>query len=419
MIASYGVGRMVIALLLIGLMLGLAAVPNRTQAQSVPPETIEALFQQALSSLRQGETGDAIRTLRAILALDPDLPRVRLELARAYFMAEDWRLSRQTFLEALSGDLPVEVRRTVLGFLREIDARRGWSWDLSLGFRPNLFNSRRYHTDRIDVRTPLGVLPFTVERDEPAPLVVEIDASAERRSEPIGSIGKATVIGFVDGAVAAAQAAGTTDDDLQIASRAGVRLVSEAWTLHAAATGLARHADADWNEDRFGLAIGFDHRTAEGATSMGEAQASIVDHHQTDDRDGTFLRVHGIRAQSFGGRGLVGASVAVSRFQAESDIESFTEIGFRAFGSVDIGGGFTAETAVQWERQEFDDQPDYLLHERVDREISVSLRVRKLDIFLFGAFSPYVDLAAIRRRSTIDAYGYDEGIISVGLERTI
>ena len=49
---------------------------------------IEQAFDYAMAALNAGQPRIAIPVLQAILADNPKLVRVRLELARAYFMAE-------------------------------------------------------------------------------------------------------------------------------------------------------------------------------------------------------------------------------------------------------------------------------------------------------------------------------------------
>ena len=53
------------------------------------------------------------RVFAAILARSPDLVRVRLELARAYFLSRQWGRARREFLSVLAGDIPEPVRGNV------------------------------------------------------------------------------------------------------------------------------------------------------------------------------------------------------------------------------------------------------------------------------------------------------------------
>ena len=81
---------------------------------------------------REALLDEAIAALRAILIDSPDLVRVRLELARAFFLKGEDSLSRRHFELVLAGDLPPAVAANVGRFLAEIRARR--RWDMHFGF---------------------------------------------------------------------------------------------------------------------------------------------------------------------------------------------------------------------------------------------------------------------------------------------
>ena len=67
----------------------------------------------------------------------PDLVRVRLELARAFFLKGEDTLSRDHFERVLAGDPPGAVAANVRRFLSRIRARRGWSMYLGAAVAPD------------------------------------------------------------------------------------------------------------------------------------------------------------------------------------------------------------------------------------------------------------------------------------------
>ena len=69
----------------------------------------------------------SIAAFQAILAANPELTRVRLELARAFFLKGQDGLARRHFERVLAGDVPAPVVANVNRFLAEIRARRRWS----------------------------------------------------------------------------------------------------------------------------------------------------------------------------------------------------------------------------------------------------------------------------------------------------
>lgn len=94
---------------------------------------LEAAFQLSLILIYEKNYKDAVSSLLAILNRHPNLARVRLELARAYFMDENYSDARFHFELVKGGkDIPPEVAANIDRFLDAI--RRQKNWDFSLGF---------------------------------------------------------------------------------------------------------------------------------------------------------------------------------------------------------------------------------------------------------------------------------------------
>lgn len=85
---------------------------------------LQERFLLALSLVNQGLPADGALILRDLYERAPT-PRVRLELARALFLAGDLAASRRLFLESYSDAPPADVRANILRFLSAIDQARG------------------------------------------------------------------------------------------------------------------------------------------------------------------------------------------------------------------------------------------------------------------------------------------------------
>ena len=113
----------------------LFAVP--AAAQDLP-----SLFEEGMQAVREADRAEgdrrdalldeAIDSFRAMLVADPRLVRVRLELARAFFLKGEDRLAKRHFEHVLAGNPPLPVAYNVRHFLSQIRARR--RWDLHAGF---------------------------------------------------------------------------------------------------------------------------------------------------------------------------------------------------------------------------------------------------------------------------------------------
>ena len=80
---------------------------------------------------------EAVASFRALLIARPELVRVRLELARAFFLQREDSLAREHFERVLGGDLPPPVVANVQVFLAKIRARRRWRLYFSAALTPD------------------------------------------------------------------------------------------------------------------------------------------------------------------------------------------------------------------------------------------------------------------------------------------
>ena len=124
-------------------------------------ERIERLFLLGLAESRLGLLPEAAQRFEGILAIRPDLTRVRLELARVYHLLGRDEKARFHFEASLGDELPSSVEGAVEAFLDRIDARKRWSVSLSLAALPESNPVKR--TERKEVR--IGGVPFRLNED--------------------------------------------------------------------------------------------------------------------------------------------------------------------------------------------------------------------------------------------------------------
>ena len=111
-------------------------------AQDMP-----SLFREGMIAIQQadqaeGERRDelldrAIATFRKMLVAKPGLVRVRLELARAFFLKGEDRLAKRHFELVLAGKPPAGVALNVNRFLNQMRARKRWSLRLGAAVAPD------------------------------------------------------------------------------------------------------------------------------------------------------------------------------------------------------------------------------------------------------------------------------------------
>ncbi|MDA0261423.1 MAG: tetratricopeptide repeat protein [Proteobacteria bacterium] len=107
------------------------------------PGNLDKTFRFSELAVRIGNFEAAISALERMLLINPNLPRVRLELGVLYFRLGSYQLAKTYLDRAVEGDnVPDEVRQRVETFLAEIEKR------LSLQqFAGSIFGGMRYQTN--------------------------------------------------------------------------------------------------------------------------------------------------------------------------------------------------------------------------------------------------------------------------------
>ena len=127
----------------------LAILNLLAQAHLDHPRRIDILFLSGLAATQASQKPDlaedrrklllnlGIASFRLILFDRPELVRVRLELARAFFLTGEDSLSQHHFERVLAGNPPAPVVANVQRFLNQIRARRRWSFSLGAAIAPD------------------------------------------------------------------------------------------------------------------------------------------------------------------------------------------------------------------------------------------------------------------------------------------
>ena len=113
---------------------------------------------------REAKFDEAIGLFRSILVEDPALVRVRLELARAFFLKGEDRLAARHFRQVLAGNPPRAVAANIARFLGIMRARRRWDAWFGAALAPDTNIGAASGARTIMLDTPFGRLPFTLDR---------------------------------------------------------------------------------------------------------------------------------------------------------------------------------------------------------------------------------------------------------------
>lgn len=109
------------------------------QQMFADPTNLDLTFQFAAVATQIENYESAISALERMLLLNPDLPRVKLELGVLYFRLGAYPIARSYFLDAIAaGDAPGLVIQRVNAYLEEVDkrlSRHHFTGSIRAGFR--------------------------------------------------------------------------------------------------------------------------------------------------------------------------------------------------------------------------------------------------------------------------------------------
>lgn len=122
------------------------------------PNDNQAIFLVGIIAVAEKRYDAAIEAFRRILAAEPNRERVRLELARAFFLEADYDNAERNFRFARAGDLPPATKTLIDEYLGAIIRLRQWSYNagIALAGDTNANGATTVHT------VDLYGLPFTL-----------------------------------------------------------------------------------------------------------------------------------------------------------------------------------------------------------------------------------------------------------------
>ena len=156
------------------ILLALAVLASPWPAQAQDRGDLESLFQEGMTAAQEASVtpdedrrdtllDQAIAAFRKMLVADPNLVRVRLELARAFFFKGEDSLARRHFEAVLAGGVPEPVAANIHAFLAEMRARRRWSINAGFALAPD--SNIGAGSEERTIFIPVFGQPLPFERD--------------------------------------------------------------------------------------------------------------------------------------------------------------------------------------------------------------------------------------------------------------
>ena len=385
------------------------------------PDRINILFQIGMAAtgasaqeglerrLQRALYNEAIAAFRAILVDNPELVRVRLELARAFFLKGEDGLARRHFELVLGGELPLPVFLNVRGFLETMRRRKRVTAYIGAAIAPDSNLNFASEEDIIYLDTVFGRLPF--QRD---------DASTQERSglglsiwgggeyqQPLGE--RLRLRAGAD--LSQRDYGGKEFDQTFLAAHAGPRWLAGPRTdVSLLATAHRQWLGGQPQIDEYGPRLEIDHQLAPRFWLRGTVGTGERECHGCEWRNGPFTRL------SIGSV-WTPAPVLQTHFTVGYEKDHASLVHWRSLARwVRVGSnlalplGFTLGASAQMRRTYYEGQGGAHLtlngRQRRDRSLSISITILNRAIAFFG-FSPQIALIHEARATNAQAQSYD------------
>ena len=369
-------------------------------------ESIERLFLLGRIEMQLGMPSRAIERFETILARRPELTRVRLELAQAYYLTGRDDKAKRHFNSSLADELPSSVQAAVESFLRGIDARKKWSVSLSASMLPE---TRR--SDREEVL--IGGVPFRLDEDARASSGVGVLLSTGASYSP-------TITEDIRGVLAASVAAKvyersdwndiSTSGDIGLTRLSDNGSVSGGLRLGRRWTGGDRyqHNLGPWAQARFRLS---------GSTHLGLAlSAGYRAHDQRPDRDGWRVAAYPSLRHAMDSRTLIRVEPMFEVVEAQANHHGNRLIGLGTTFSRSFDGVLSVSLTPSVHVRRYAADDPLFGTRQVDRNFRLGVRMLHRSL-RYGGFAPYIGYSLEWNRSNISIHDYRNHGVIAGVSR--
>ena len=374
---------------------------------AVAPKDVQARFLKGMIAVARKDNRRAVRIFRSILIDQPDATRVRLELARAFYLARDYGNALRQFQFALAGDLPPAVATNVQSYLASIRETKSLTYNFGVAVAPDT----NLNTGSSAREVSLFGLPFDLSEEARQRSGVGLAVEAGGEWAPRIGTGKRLRLGLSG---QRREYSGSDFDDMTVAGHAGPRLVSGKWDLSLLGTGYKRWYGGNPYNQAFGARGEATYHLGPRLGISGAAAVQWVDHAQARERDGRLMSVNAVAFYALGPSSAVTAKSGVSRQQAR--IAAYSNwSGFVAAGYFrDLPMGFSVYVEPSLSIARYDEALVGFGKKRSDNIQSVLVTLLNRH-FVLSRFSPRISYTFTRQGSSIPLYEFTCNRLEIGL----
>lgn len=362
-------------------------------------------------ALQRGDWPEAIARFRAMLARNPDLPRVRLDLALAYFQAGEDGNAAYHFRLALGDDsLPPIVRARALAFLDRIRRRKSWSVTGSVALAPDTNVNNATSARQVELFGQPASLSEEARETSGVGMTANISGGYERRiSQDLRLRARAGL---------RTRTYRESDFNERILSlRAGPRILLDRFDLRPQLTARQRWLGGNDYSRAYGAELS-GHWTVAPAWRLGASLGREWTEYETFLGDGRTDSLGLDLAHALGKATQVRAETVIHREVLDEDAYSWREVVVGLTVSRELPRGFVMSGGPVFRLREYGAPLPALGPEaRRDRTRGTRITVSNRYISLAG-FMPEITIRHERRQSNLALYDYRRTAAEIGLVRS-
>ena len=364
-------------------------------------------------AMARGEWQEAIGRFRAMLARDPTLLRVRLDLALAYFQAGEDGSAAYHFRQVLGAeDLPLAVRANTLAFLDRIRRRKSWSVTGSVALAPDTNINAATSARKID----LFGLPATLSEDARQTSGVGLSASVGGGYEArLGEDMRFRTSASVDTLTFGSGRSAFNEQTLSL--RAGPRFLFERLDLRPELTARGRMLGGETYSRAGGLELSGNWLMGPAWRLSASAGAERISYESFLGEGNIYAATLGA-AHAYGQTTLLRATAGWRREVLDQDAYSWREYIAGVSVQQELPLGFVVTAGPSYRQREYGAPlPVYGPEARRDETVAGRITVSNRRIEVLG-FMPEITVRHEVRESNLELYDYERTVGELGVVRT-
>lgn len=377
------------------------------QVLKAQPDDQQAVFLTGIVAMAKADHKRAIKIFRAMLIDHPEAMRVRLELARAFFVAKDYANADRQFRFARAGNPPPDVIANIEAYLFAIRQAKNWSYSFGIAIAPDTNINAGASTREV---TLFG-LPFELTDDarRQSGTGVAVDGGVEWAP----AIGTGTRIRMgLNGQ--RREYSGESFDDMTVAGYAGPRFVVKRWDVSVLGTAFRRWYGSQPIMRSHGGRIDATYYLNPEVGLSGSLSSQWIDYLRSPERNGPLYSasVGGIYALTPDSAVSIktGVNRQTARLSAYSNWSGYAAIGYYR----DLPAGFSAYVEPSIALARHDAALAVFGQKRSDTIYSAQVAVLNRHIVL-SRFTPRLAYTFTRQISNIPLFDFTRNRIEIGL----